>query len=290
MNQRLDDRPPDQWLRAAVDQSPDGLMVFDLTGKTVYASLGAFDGINPEKWVHEEDQERIQSALLLLRTELKPFEAEFRAVRPDGVLLWLEGKGYPVQVSLLSSLVAFSVRDITRRKQQEEQLMRLAYYDALTGLPNRRLFHDRLMQSLHTAKRYHRMLALLYLDLDDFKRINDTYGHGIGDELLTIAASRLTHSIREPDTVCRMGGDEFVVLLQHFEDSRDVGKIARRIADALLQPFDLKGQKIRITTSIGAAVYPEDGQDGELLLQNADAAMYTSKQAGKNELKFYSEL
>ncbi len=213
----------------------------------------------------------------------------FRIFLPDGKLLWLEAKGYPLNHDGACGQAALSAKDISSYKQQEERLTRLAYHDALTGLPNRRLFHDRFTQALHIARRYHHKLALLYLDLDDFKRINDTYGHAIGDELLATAASRLSHSIREPDTICRMGGDEFVVLLQQFELREDVAKIGRRIAEVLSQPFELSGQQIAITSSIGAAFYPEDAPDADSLLQCADIAMYASKQQGKNDFQFYTQ-
>jgi diguanylate cyclase len=127
------------------------------------------------------------------------------------------------------------------------------------------------------------------LDLDDFKSVNDRYGHAIGDELLVKIASRLSHSIREPDTVCRMGGDEFVLLLQQFVEKEDIVKVGGRIAAALSQPFDLCGQQITMTCSIGAAFFPDDGEEVETLLQSADAAMYASKMQGKNHFRFYSE-
>lgn len=287
-NNRMAERGTDEQLRAALHQSPDGLLLFDPAGTPVYMSTAAFGGSRLDECIHEEDRARVEESLARLRRRLEPFETEFRVVLPDGRTIWAEGKGYPVQLAGRPSLTAFSVRDITRRKQQEEQLARLAYYDALTGLPNRRLFYDRFMQSLISARRYRRRLALLYLDLDDFKRINDTYGHATGDELLVVAFARLTHSIREPDTVCRMGGDEFVVLLPHCEENGDVEKIARRIADALRQPFDLNGDHIRISSSIGAAIFPKDGLDGETLLRNADSAMYSAKLLGKNDLQFFS--
>ncbi|MCZ8513304.1 sensor domain-containing diguanylate cyclase [Paenibacillus filicis] len=288
MDKRIDPGS-DSRLQAAVEHSPDGLLIIDPAGIPVYASPAIFGGRPAEQCLHERDRDRIVEALHRLRTCLEPFEAEFLAVLPDGREIWAEGRGYPVPLAGVPALAAFSVRDVTRRKEQELQLTRLAYYDVLTGLPNRRLFHDRFTQSLIAARRYQRKLAVLYLDLDDFKKINDCFGHSAGDELLVMAAARLTHSIREPDTVCRMGGDEFVVLLQHFEERDDIVKIARRIADALNQPFDLSGRQINFSTSIGAALFPEHGSDDTTLLNKADMAMYAAKRQGKNALMFYSE-
>jgi diguanylate cyclase (GGDEF)-like protein len=181
----------------------------------------------------------------------------------------------PVSIGLIS-------RDISKHKEIEENLTRLAYYDSLTGLPNLRLFQDRYSQSLLSAKRYQRKLAVLYLDLDDFKLINDEYGHAVGDELLKTVAARLSHCVRDPDTVCRLGGDEFLILLQQFEQTEDIEKVAQRVIDALNNRFQIQHNDISITCSMGAAIYPQDGIEGEALLEIADAAMYQAKKSGKN--------
>ncbi|SDD26169.1 PAS domain S-box-containing protein/diguanylate cyclase (GGDEF) domain-containing protein [Paenibacillus sp. UNCCL117] len=289
MENRLQDSFPDRVYRAVAQQSPDWLWIFDDAGTPI--------GISPKQWagqslyrlVHDENLEALKQACRVLLRERQPFLLMLQAVMPDGARLWLEVRGFPVHVEEGHVAAAVSARDITPYKQQEERLTRLAYYDALTGLPNRRLFQDRFMQAMHIAKRYHHKLGILYIDLDDFKRINDKYGHSVGDELLTAAASRLSHSIRDPDTVCRMGGDEFVVLVQQVDQTDDMIKIGRRISEALRQPFDIGGHHIRISSSIGAALYPQDGYDGETLLQCADNAMYASKQLGKNQFRFFTD-
>ncbi|MFH5182188.1 diguanylate cyclase domain-containing protein [Paenibacillus sp. TAB 01] len=201
---------------------------------------------------------------------------------PGGSLLWVEGKAHLIREHGASAGVGLVVRDISRQKLQEERLTHMAYYDPLTGLPNRRLFEDRYSQALMAAKRYQHRVALLYLDLDDFKQINDGFGHAAGDDLLRTVSSRLAHCVRDPDTVSRLGGDEFVILLQQFEHRDDIRKVAMRVIDSLNQPYFLHNRSISITCSIGAAEYPQDGSDKEALLQYADAAMYQAKQHGKN--------
>ncbi|MEK8131303.1 sensor domain-containing diguanylate cyclase [Paenibacillus filicis] len=290
MENRMHDFFPDRVYRAVVRQSPDWLWILNDAGVPLGVSPAHQTGQTLFAIVHESDLPDVQEAWFALWRERRPFILMFRSVMPDGSLLWLEAKGYPVHSDEDGVHAAISAREITHYKQQEERLTRLAYYDPLTGLPNRRLFQDRFMQAMHIAKRYHHKLGVIYLDLDDFKRINDQYGHSIGDELLNAAASRLSHSVRDPDTVCRMGGDEFVVLVQQFDQPEDVAKIGRRISDALRQPFDIGGNQIRISSSIGAAFYPDDGMDGEALLQCADNAMYASKQLGKNQFRFFANL
>lgn len=291
MENRLPEPSFDDLYQAAILQSPDWLWIFDSSGIPVGVTPKPNAGTLLYEWVHENDLLPLQEACRQLLEQRQPFVKVFRAIFPDDTFIWLEAKGYPVTVQDSHNLhAAIVARDITGLKQHEERLIRLAYYDALTGLANRRLFQDHFYQSLHLAKRYHSNLAILYLDMDNFKRVNDTYGHSIGDELLIMVASRLAHSIRDPDTVCRISGDEFVVLLQQFEHQEDVAKVGRRILDALSQPFNLNGLSIAISCSIGASFYPQDGLNLETLLQCADAAMYTSKQQGKNHFLFYKNM
>lgn len=180
----------------------------------------------------------------------------------------------------------------------EGRLNRLAFYDGLTGLPNRALFLDRLAQTLKRARRYGRQSAILFLDLDNFKRINDTLGHSVGDELLKTVSHRLRDCLRGADTVARpadqgvparLGGDEFTVLLAEMAGKEDAAQVARRIADSLGGPIRLGGQSVTITPSIGIAVFPEDGEDVETLLKHADTAMYTAKRKAPNSFMFFQE-
>ncbi|MDF2961164.1 MAG: diguanylate cyclase protein [Paenibacillus sp.] len=235
--------------------------------------------------IYEPDVQRFKYHFHQLIADRKPFALEYRYQLRDGTLLWVEGRanlifnnGIPVGAGLIA-------RDISHYKSVEENLIRMAYYDSLTGLPNRRLFQDRYNQSLLFAKRYQRKMAVFYLDLDDFKNINDNYGHAVGDELLRMVAARLLHCVRDPDTVCRLGGDEFVILLQQFEQPEDIDKVAYRVLDALNNRFVIGKNEISITCSMGAAVYPQDGCE-EDLIQSADNAMYQAKKHGKQYSQF----
>jgi len=179
-------------------------------------------------------------------------------------------------------------QDITVRKETEQRLAYLANHDALTGLPNRTLFNDRLNHALAHGERYKLGLAILFLDLDRFKVINDTLGHDIGDQLLQNLAQRLTKSLRGSDTVARWGGDEFTILVDELNSPQDAVAVARRVLDVLTEPFMLNGHEIFVTCSIGITLYPKDGRDAQALLSNADAAMYRAKEKGRNNYQFYT--
>ncbi|MBC7954214.1 MAG: EAL domain-containing protein, partial [Rhodospirillaceae bacterium] len=178
--------------------------------------------------------------------------------------------------------------DITERKKTEERIKNLAYFDVLTGLPNRRLFTDRLQVAIANAHRHGSSLAIMFLDLDLFKRINDTLGHGIGDKVLVETASRLELCIREGDTVARLGGDEFVVLLPELDHVEDAAKLSERIISLVRQPFVIDEHELYVTTSVGIAVYPDDGLTAESLIKNADTAMYRAKDLGRNSYQLYT--
>ncbi|MDM8560286.1 PAS domain S-box protein [Candidatus Parabeggiatoa sp. HSG14] len=177
--------------------------------------------------------------------------------------------------------------DITKRKQIEELIWHQANYDALTNLPNRILFADRLEQSVQTAKRHRNQLGVMFIDLDHFKWVNDTLGHKAGDQLLKEAAQRLTDCVRDSDMVARLGGDEFTAILNNLENFSDIKIIAGRILQSLSNPFMLNKREACIAASIGIAFYPEDGQDAETLLKNADIAMYQAKKSGRNAYRFF---
>ncbi len=174
------------------------------------------------------------------------------------------------------------------RKAAEQDLQFVATHDPLTGLSNRRLFADRLSHALAQAQRYHRRLAVLFVDLDGFKVINDTLGHEAGDLFLRQVATRLREGLREGDIIGRIGGDEFVVLVEEFGDPAQVIGIARKIIDAIAHPIQLRGQECHVTASVGISTYPGDGRDSQTLLKNADSAMYRAKELGKNRFEFYS--
>ncbi len=186
-------------------------------------------------------------------------------------------------------LGAFLVfQDITDRKAAEERLNHLAYHDPLTGLPNRALLMDRLGQALAYGPRHSRSTAVLFVDLDRFKRINDTLGHVVGDQILKEAAVRLRDAVREGDTISRLGGDEFVMILADLARPGDAASVADKILGALARPFQETDEELYITTSIGISVAPNDGNDADALLANADAAMYRAKEGGGHQYQFYS--
>jgi diguanylate cyclase (GGDEF)-like protein/PAS domain S-box-containing protein len=187
-----------------------------------------------------------------------------------------------------------AIRDITERQlranaleQKNAELSHKAYHDALTGLPNRQMFYESLHQSLERASSNQELVALLFLDLDGFKSINDTLGHNVGDLLLKTVASRLKKCLRGSDTISRLGGDEFTVILPAIPGREEAAKVAEKICDAIMQPFILEEHTVSVTTSIGISLYPLDGQDPEILVKNADVAMYRAKERGKNQYHFY---
>lgn len=208
---------------------------------------------------------------------------------------------YLVKGKIDAPLLERSIRYAIERKRAEEKIRQMAYYDDLTGLPNRHLFKDRLTQVLAHADRHKRLAAILFLDLDNFKHINDTLGHNVGDLLLIEVAGRLSGCVRQSDsitrqqgdegdpTVSRMGGDEFVVLIGEVKQAQDAAKVAQRILEMVSQPYMLNGNEIYITTSIGITMYPADGQDIDGLLKNGDAAMYCAKGEGRHTYAFFKQ-
>lgn len=250
---------------------------------------------------HPDDRSAVEQAMNGILTKRVPCDLDHRLVLPNGadftVNLQAEAM-FDEQLKALS--IVGTAQDISDRKRSEREIHRLAYFDSLTGLPNRVLFKDRVIQALAHAARYKAKLAILFLDLDRFKLINDTLGHNIGDLLLKSVADRLADSVRHSDSVgrhaesesltslARLGGDEFTVLLTNLRDVQDASKVARRILDALASPFTIEGHEVFVTGSIGIAICPEDGDTVEALLKNADSAMYHAKEQGRNNHQFYS--
>jgi len=177
--------------------------------------------------------------------------------------------------------------DLEERKRVEQSIRHMAHHDALTGLPNRSLFRDRLTHAMAQADRYHQKLAVMFLDLDRFKAINDTLGHNVGDQLLKIAAERLRSCVRDSDTVARLGGDEFTVVVEDIVEDHDAAAVAQKILDTLSQPFNLYGHEVFISVSVGVTLYPSDDENADNLLRNADSAMYRAKEFGRNNFQFY---
>jgi len=174
------------------------------------------------------------------------------------------------------------IHDITERKTAEQQIEYQAYHDSLTGLANRRLFQEHLTLALALAQRRHRLVAVLFLDLDHFKIVNDSLGHSIGDALLKVVAMRLKDAVREGDTVARVGGDEFTIVLQELAEREDAAMIAQKVLRTIAEPVEVGEHRLYVTTSIGITLFPDDGEDAETLLKNADNAMYRAKAEGRN--------
>lgn len=180
--------------------------------------------------------------------------------------------------------------DITRRKEAEELLRFKAHHDALTELPNRELFKDRLQTAINQARRYHRNFALLLIDLDRFKEVNDSLGHTAGDQLLVEAAQRLASCVRETDTVARLGGDEFAIILSEMTNDEEAEQVAQRAVSLLNEPYHLDAGTARISGCVGIALYPVHGRESDPLLRNADSALYAAKEGGRNTYRIYAPL
>lgn len=180
-------------------------------------------------------------------------------------------------------------RDITEQRRSEQRIHRLAYFDNLTGLPNRELFFDRFEHAIARARRQRSEIALLFLDLDRFKNVNDTLGHPVGDRLLQAVADRLQQLVRGEDTIARLGGDEFTILLESISNHQSASEVARKVVESLSEPFTIDEQPLHIGTSVGISLYPADGEDATTLVKHADAAMYQAKAAGRNNYQFYAE-
>ncbi len=221
---------------------------------------------------------------------LQSFKIEKRYLRKDGTPIWVGLTVAAKRDKFDRRLFDVSIiEDISIRKSAEERVQYLATHDGLTGLPNRAMFSQLLGLAIETASRYDRKFAVLFIDLDRFKIINDSLGHEAGDVLLREVASRLRDCLRASDVVARLGGDEFVVLLQEVGDPAQVGTVARNILSAVMRPVVILGQECRVTASIGVCVHPAEGQDDQSLMKNADMAMYRAKEEGKNNYQFYSE-
>ena len=213
---------------------------------------------------------------------------EMEGFARDGSRVWTElvmtflrdSKGTPIGILGIS-------RDVTERKRYLEQIHQSAFYDFLTGLPNRRLLADRFHLAKGQSRRAQKGLGLLLLDLDRFKEVNDRWGHLFGDKLLKAVGHRLAGLLRHVDTVARMGGDEFVILLPEIARAEDAGKVAEKIREAFQVPFRVDGQDLFITTSLGLAVFPQDGEELEELLKKSDIALYRAKDQGRNSFQYY---
>jgi len=289
----------EEIFRTIAENVDDLIAVLDTDGRRIYNSPSYRKIFSKEELgvgscsfdeIHPEDRERIKAVFRRTVETGIGERSEFRFLLNDGSIRHIESQGNVVHdASGKVSKVVVVSRDVTERKNIEENLRHLSYHDMLTGLPNRILFSDRLKQAIAAAKRdkMHK-LSMMFMDLDNFKQINDGFGHAAGDLVLKEVASRIQDCLRESDTAARMGGDEFVVLLPAIETPDDAMIVAKKIRHALCQPIDLGNHDLTVTTSIGIAVYPEHGCEGESLLKHADAAMYHAKESGRDTVCIFS--
>jgi diguanylate cyclase (GGDEF)-like protein/PAS domain S-box-containing protein len=290
-------RESETRFRTLAETAPSAIFIYQGAG-FIYAnaSMAALTGYAREElgsmnlWdmVHPDYKDLIRGrGLARLHGDEAPTGYQFKIVRKDGEERWVDFSAAVIDVGGKPAVLGTAF-DITKRKEAEEQIKNLAYHDALTGLPNRLLFNDRLSVAVAQAHRQDYRLAIFFLDVDRFKVINDSLGHSLGDRLLQGVARRLHSSVREGDTVARLGGDEFILLLPNLNRAEDVAKVAEKILDSLKLPFRLEGRELYSTASMGISLYPDDGADAETLIKNADTAMYRAKEQGRDNYQLYT--
>ena len=284
---------------------PDQLFHLDSEGRVISYKLGqsSYHYLKSEKLINQhikdvldiEVVEKFEVSIKQVLEQLSGKNFEF-VIYHDRKIYYYEVRMMPVK----SQEVIALIRDVTERKLAEEQIAFLAYHDSLTALPNSRLFKDRLEHAISQAERNNKILAIMFLDLDRFKLINDTMGHSAGDELLKITSQRLIEAVRKTDSItmnangntssiARFGGDEFTILLDDVENVQAIIRIAERIVENVSQPLMLERQEVHISTSIGIAIYPDDGMQADVILKHADSAMYHAKAQGRNNFQFFTE-
>ncbi len=234
--------------------------------------------------VHPEDRTRTDEGVQkILRGQNS--EMEYRIIRKDGEIIWVSDNARVKRQPNGNLLISATIIDITDRKQTENHIRFLATHDPLTNLPNRILFQEMLEHSLQFAKRNNQKLAVFFLDLDNFKIVNDTYGHHVGDELLKAIANRLQNNLREYDTISRISGDEFTLIAEQIKSPEIAQKLAAKIHNFLSGKYQIRQHMVDVSISIGGAIYPDHGEDFGTLLQQADAAMYTAKKSPHTHVK-----
>ena len=287
-------------VRATLESTKDGILVVDNAGNIV-----GFNNRFTEMWALRAAPELgrnglpVQEQMLPQIKDAERFRERLREMRDEvaaeshDVLELMDGRvfeRYSIPHRVAGSTVGrvWNFRDVSERVRAERDLHFIANHDHLTALPNRAMFSRRLQEAMLRAQRHAGKLAVLFIDLDRFKDINDTLGHHAGDRLLTEVAARLSRTMRKTDTIARLGGDEFVVLLEDLQDPEDAGRVAQHFVDVLAEPYALDGREIRTSASIGISTFPTDTEDLHSLLKYADIAMYRAKEQGRNAFVFYS--
>ena len=285
-------------LSTAVEQSPAAIVITDANGAIEYVNpkfchmtgyaVDEVLGRNPRVLKSDTLPEEFYRELWETILAGQEWQGEFHNRSKQGRLFWEKACISPIKNAsgTITSFVAVK-EDITERKHLQEQLAQMAHFDSLTGLPNRALFFDRTSQAITLAKRENRRCSVLFIDLDGFKDVNDTYGHETGDQLLCHVAERIKSILRASDTVARMGGDEFTVILASLKQRNDAARVAEKILTQLSQPFAIGTAICHIGASIGISIFPDDAEDAEKLLHGADTAMYAVKRSGKNNYCFF---
>ncbi len=296
-------RQSEERFELAMLGANDGLFDWNLKTNEIYYSprwksmLGYADQELPNDfstWDELVDRHGRERSYEMLKDYIEGrrdnFHIEFKMRHKDGYWVDILSRAFLLRDDKGDAIRAVGTHiDISEKKRQEARILRQAHFDGLTGLPNRFLALDRLAQLIKEASRDSSTIAILFLDLDGFKRVNDTLGHDIGDRLLVQAAARLQSAVRDGDSVCRLGGDEFVVLLRNLSELNDASTVAKNLNTHFSRPFNLEERELVVTTSIGIAVYPTDGVTPTELLRNADTAMYHSKEQGKNTFNFFTQ-
>ncbi|MDX5298147.1 MAG: diguanylate cyclase, partial [Gammaproteobacteria bacterium] len=296
------ERSSSQRYRELIEQAPDAILVVNQHGhiEMINERLEALFGYSRDTLIGQpievlvpspyRESHRQQRDAFLHAPQGQPMT---NRTTVEG--LHRDGRHIPLNINLSScevdgepKVTAF-IRDVSEWRSMENELRHMATHDALTGLPNRTLFADRLTHDLAQAQRGGYAVAVVMMDLDHFKDINDTWGHAAGDALLVEAARRLSSVLRSNDTICRIGGDEFALILPNIHVPEDVTRVADKIHEQFMQPFCLSGHDVTINATLGVSLYPEDGDNGEQLLANADVAMYAGKAQARGSLRFYTE-
>ena len=287
-------------LASAVEHSPVSVMITDCAGIIEYVNpkfcqVTGYQseevlGRNPRFLKGDAQPEEFYRELWRTILSKREWHGEFHNRNKDGSLVWELASISPVcdRSGAITHFVGVK-EDISELKRLQKQLGQMAHSDQLTGLPNRALLFDRLEQVMIQARRRGTRFALLFADLDGFKAVNDSYGHQAGDELLQVAARRLAFCVRESDTVARMGGDEFIIILNDLSHREEPGIVARKLLEAISAPFDLGEITCRLGISIGISIFPDDAEEAQKLISCADFAMYEVKQSGRNNYRYSSQ-
>lgn len=292
-------REREERFRALVQNSFDIITIHDSKGVTLYESPaasrilgyspGALIGKTPFQTIHSRDVEMAREAFASLVNGGEPAAIEMRYRHADGSWIWLEVLGNNLLEHSGVHGIVLTSRDITERKHAEDRARYLANYDVLTGLPNRILMHDRVNQSVAQARHARERIALMHIDVDRFKVVNETLGHYVGDTLLKSAADRIKACARDTSTLARVGGDEFSILIPDANSLHSLSAIAARVLEEMSRPFAGPTQDVFVSASVGISLFPDDAKSPDELTKHAEAAMYSAKKLGRNNYQFFTQ-